>query len=331
MSHFAIAGIQMHVGMEDNSDLMRQRLNLLMHLYPWTEMVLFSELCAHGPQPASAEKAGGAYEEALSSMALKHKLWIVGGSYFEKADGALYNTTPVIGPNGEVVTRYRKMFPFTPFENETTPGSDFCVFDVPEVGRFGVSICYDVWFPEVTRTLVAMGAEVILNPVLAHFVDRDMDLVVARASAAMFQSYVFHINGTGAGGNGQSIVADPSGRILHQAGVSDELIPVEVDLDLVRRQRERGLRNMGQPLKSFRDSQTNFSVYDRARFDHSYLQSLGPLAKPARAALAAGGEPESADVTTMASTSVLDAAVMVDDVPPSPAAEIPKGHRVTGD
>jgi len=156
------------------------------------------------------------------------------------------------------------------------------VFDVPEVGRFGVSICYDIWFPEVTRTMVAMGAEVILNPVLAQFVDRDMDLVIARASAAMFQSYVFHINGTAAGGGGLSVVVDPSGMVLHQAGATDELIPIEVDLDLVRRQRERGLRNMGQPLKSFRDCETDFSVYDRDRFDHSYLKSLGPLVKPER-------------------------------------------------
>ncbi len=289
MSHLAIAGIQMHVGMHDNTDLMRQRLNLQMHLYPWTEMVVFSELCAHGPQPTSAEPAGGAYENALAEMARRHKVWIVGGSFFEKADGVIYNTTPVLDPDGGIVTRYRKMFPFTPYENETAPGQDFCVFDVPNVGRFGVMICYDVWFPEITRTLTSLGAEVILNPVLAHFVDREMDLVIARASAAMFQSYVYHINGTGAGGNGQSIVVDPSGLVLHHAGVSDELIPVEADLGLVRRQRERGLRNMGQPLKSFRDCETDFSVYDRARFDHGYLQSLGPLAKPPRASFS--GEP----------------------------------------
>ncbi|MEZ5934560.1 MAG: carbon-nitrogen hydrolase family protein [Alphaproteobacteria bacterium] len=297
MSHFAIAGIQMHVGMHDNTDAMHQRLHLLMHLYPWTEMVVFSELCAHGPAPASAEPAGGPYEQALAGMARKHHLWIVGGSYYEKADGVLYNTTPVLDPSGEVVTRYRKMFPFTPYEDATTPGRDFCIFDVPEVGRFGVAICYDIWFPEITRTLSAMGAEVILNPVLAHFVDREMDLVIARASAAMFQSYLFHINGTGAGGNGQSRVIDPSGLILHQADVADELIPVEVDLSLVRRQRRRGLRNMGQPLKSFRDSEVDFSVYDRSRFDHSYLHALGPLTKPPRAALAepAASVPETAE------------------------------------
>ncbi len=56
-----------------------------------------------------------------------------------------------------------------------------------------------------------MGAEVILNPVLAHFIDRPADLAIAQASAAMFQSHVFHINSLLAGGNGYSLVVDPSG------------------------------------------------------------------------------------------------------------------------
>ena len=130
------------------------------------------------------------------------------------------------------------MFPFLPYEEGTSPGDEFCVFDVPEVGRFGVPICYDLWFPETIRTLTAMGAEVILNPVLAHFNDRPADLAIAQASAAMFQSYVFHINGLLAGGNGYSLVVDPSGLILHKASMAEELIPIEIDLGLVRRRAE---------------------------------------------------------------------------------------------
>lgn len=128
----------------------------------------------------------------------------------------------------------------------------------------------------------AMGAEVIISPVLAHFIDRDMDLVIAQANAAMFQTYMFHINGLGAGGNGRSLVVSPSGRILHQASVEEELIPIEVDFKKVRRQRERGLRNMGQPMKSFRDRPVDFPVYDRENFDATYLNSLGELKLPVR-------------------------------------------------
>ena len=70
----------------------------------------------------------------------------------------------------------------------------------------------------------------------------------------MFQSYVFDINGLHAGGNGQSCVLDPSGRVIHQCGTAEEIIPVEIDLEQVRRQRVRGMRTLGQRLKSFRDS-----------------------------------------------------------------------------
>ena len=55
---------------------------------------------------------------------------------------------------------------------------------------------------------------------------------------------------------------DPAGRVLHQAGGTEEMMPVEIDLDQVRRQRVRGMRTMGQPLKSFRDSTVHFGVYD---------------------------------------------------------------------
>lgn len=282
MAHFAIAGIQMQIAMSNNLEHMARRLDLLMYLYPWVEMVVFSELAAHGPNLASAQEINGPNDQAFAEMARKHKIWLVPGSYFEKRDGRIYNMTPVLNPAGEIVARYRKMFPFAPYEQGVTSGDEFCVFDVPNVGRFGVAICYDIWFPEIARTLTSMGAEVIINPVLAHFVDRQADLVIAQATGAMFQSYVFHINGLYAGGNGYSRVIDPAGRVLHDGSVMDELIPVEVDLDLVRRQRERGLLGMGQVLKSFRDRAVKFDVYGRD-FDHGYLNSLGPLVRPERA------------------------------------------------
>jgi len=269
--------------MQNNVAQMRSRLDVLMHLYPWTQMVVFSELAPHGPSLASAQPAGGPDEQAFQEMARRHKVWLLPGSMFEKREGKIYNTTPVIDPEGEIVTRYSKMFPFAPYEDGTAPGAEFCVFDVPEVGRFGMAICYDIWFPELSRTLTAMGAEVILNPALAHFMDRYADLAIAQATGAMFQSYVFHINGLGVGGNGQSVIVDPAGRVLHQAEAHEAFMPVEIDLDIVRRQRERGLLGLGQPLKSFRDSAVDFTVYDRARFDRGYLNGLGPLQKPGRA------------------------------------------------
>ena len=74
---------------------------------------------------------------------------------------------------------------------------NFCVFDVPDVGRFGLSICYDMWFPETTRQLTSQGVEVLLHPVLTGTTDRDAELAIARATAAQFQCYVIDVNGLG--------------------------------------------------------------------------------------------------------------------------------------
>ena len=170
---------------------------------------------------------------------------------------------PVINPQGEIVARFRKLFPFRPYERDVAGGTEFCVFDVPGAGRFGVSICYDMWFPETTRTLAAMGAEVILHPTMTDTIDRDVELAIARASAAQNQVYFFDINGVGDGGVGRSIVCDPSGYVLHQADGGAEIVPISVDFERVRRERELGLRNLGQPLKSFRDRDCDFKVYRR--------------------------------------------------------------------
>src|SRR5439155_17681348 len=288
MTPFAIAGIQMPIGAHvENVTAMGRRVDVLMGRYPWVQMVVFSELAAFGPLIQFAQPLPGPAEASFQAMAARHGIWLLPGSLYEKKGGKIYNTALVIDPRGTVVARYRKMFPFRPYEQATTPGHDFVVFDVPAAGRFGVSICYDMWFPETTRTLAALGAEVILHPTLTDTLDRDMELAISRASAAQNQCFWFDINGIAAGGVGRSIVVGPSGDVLHQAGGEEEAIPLEIDLDRVRRERDVGLRGLGQPLKSFRDRAVDFSVYRREAFDNAFLDGLGPLVLPRRAPLPA--------------------------------------------
>ena len=282
MSHFAIAGIQMYLGHGSNIEAMRQRLDLTMRLHPWVQMVMFSELACHGPLLQYAQPLPGIAEEAFQEMAEKHGVWLLNGSMYERRDGAIFNTSSLIRPDGEIAGRYRKMFPFLPLEEGVTAGDEFFAFDVDGVGRFGVLNCYDIWFPETARQLTSMGVEVILHPVMTHTIDRDVDLAIAHATSAMFQCYVFDVNGLGAGGNGRSAVFDPSGRILFAGDVTEQIIPIEIDLDQVRRSRRNGLRGLGQVMKSFRDRPRDFPVYDQAAFDPAYLKSLGPLAQPRR-------------------------------------------------
>lgn len=283
MTPFAIGGMQLNVsGLRDNIPYIQAKLDYFMYLFPWVQMVVFSELAAYGPNPAKAEPLPGPAERKFQEMAAKHKIWVISGSLVEQVEDKRYNTLSVIDPSGIVINRYRKMFPFLPYEEGVECGSSFVVFDVPDVGRFGVSICYDMWFPETTRTLVSMGAEVILHPTLTTTIDRDVELSIARANAATNQCFMVDINGAGDGGNGRSIICGPAGDVLHQFGASEELVPMEIDLDRVRRYREVGLRGLGQPLKSFRDSTVEFPVYGPGGKEVSYLQSLGPLAKQSR-------------------------------------------------
>jgi len=113
-------------------------------------------------------------------------------------------------------------------------------------------------------------------------IDRDVELSIVRASAAQNQCFFFDINGVGDGGCGRTIIVGPDGDVLHQAGSSPELIPLEIDLDRVRRSRERGVLGLCQTLKSFRDCKVQFEVYANNPLYTEYLNTLGPLEKPTR-------------------------------------------------
>ncbi|GAB5504872.1 MAG: hypothetical protein Rhirs2KO_00350 [Rhizobiaceae bacterium] len=279
MTPFAIAGIQMYVNaLQPNVEGMLHRLDILMARFPWIQMVVFSELAPFGPLTKFALPPENETLMRFREAARKHNVWLVPGTMFIRGeDGHVRNTAHVISPDGDMVATYAKMFPFRPYEAGVAAGTEFCIFDVPNVGRFGLSICYDIWFPETTRTLTAQGVEVLLHPVLTGTTDRDAELAIARATAAQFQCYVIDVNGLGAGGNGRSVVVDPSATVMHQSAGQEDMFPMEIDLALVRRQRETGLKGLGQVLKSFRDREADFAVYDRSSGLDTYLRSLGPL------------------------------------------------------
>lgn len=282
MTPFAIAGVQMHVAaLHSNVEAMRHRIEILMARFPWTQMVLFSELAPYGPLDRYAQPFPNEALDLFCADARRFGIWLIPGSMFEKApDGRIFNTSVVINPDGEIIAKYSKMFPFRPYEAGISSGTEFCVFDVPDVGRFGLSICYDIWFPETTRQLTSQGVEVLLHPVLTGTTDRDAELAIARATAAQFQCYVFDVNGLAAGGVGRSLVIDPAATVLHQSAGQEDMFPIEIDLDMVRRQRETGIKGLGQVLKSFRDREADFPVYDRTSGADAYLHTLGPLEIP---------------------------------------------------
>jgi predicted amidohydrolase len=279
MSQFAVAGLQLEVSHQNNLYAVQNEVEGALRQFPWLNMVVVGELATYGSKPATAQAAGGEAEQAYRELAKKHGIWLIPGSFFEKKDDLVYNMAPVIDPQGEIVARYRKIFPFVPYEASTTSGDKFVVFEVPGYGRVGLCICYDIWFPEVARTLAWMGAELIICPTMTNTIDREIELCLARATAATNQCYVMSLNVAGRLGVGQSITVDPHGTVLHQAGGNEELINLEVDFDQVRRSRDRGVLGLGQTLKSFRDGSLSYPPYEPGARS-SYLDSLGPIRMP---------------------------------------------------
>ncbi|HVY84568.1 MAG TPA: carbon-nitrogen hydrolase family protein [Caulobacterales bacterium] len=279
MTTLAIAGLQLTLDHGDNVDAISEEVRQLKRRFPWVEMVVVGELAAFGPKLDFAEPLPGPTEERFAQVARECGLWLLPGSLYERSGAKIFNTTPVINPDGEVIARYRKMYPFLPYEQGVAAGDRCIVFDVPGKGRCGVAICYDMWFPETSRTLAWMGAEVILHPVMTNTIDRDVELAMARAAAAQNQCYVFDINVAGRLGFGRSLITGPGGEVLHQAAVDREIMPVVVDFEYVRRVRESGWHGLGQVLKSFRDGGHEFPPY-APDAKSAALDALGALRKP---------------------------------------------------
>lgn len=282
MASFAIAVLQLEIARGDNQAAVRAEIESVVARFPWVRMVVLGELAAFGSGTERAEPPAGPLELSFCRLAKMLGIWLVPGSFYVRENGDIYNLAPVMNPAGEVVARHRKMFPFLPYETGVASGSSCTVFDVPNVGRFGLSICYDMWFPETTRTLAAMGAEVILHPSMTGTIDREVELSIARASAASNQCYFLDVNVAGRLGLGQSIACGPGGEVIYAAGRGREVFPVEVDLEHVRAVRRRGWHGIGQVLKSFRDRAADFPACGDRHHSSDFLQSLGPLRMPER-------------------------------------------------
>ena len=280
LSTFAIAGLQLEAPKGGDTDLMIREIDAVMHRYPWLEMVVCPELACSTKQDA-AEPLPGPTEQRFQEVAQRHGIWLLPGSLFEADGDRVYNTTPVISPNGDVVTRHRKLFPWCPYENGVTPGDQHTVFEVPGVAIFGVSICYDMWFPESVRALAWQGAQIILHPTLTSSIDRDAEKAMIRAHAAQNQCYFFDVNLADTAGVGESLIAGPGGEVIYEAGKGREIIALKLNLDYLRDVRRYGWQNLGQPLKSFRDSRLTYPQYEEGAGSDS-LEALGELRMPGR-------------------------------------------------
>jgi len=279
MSYLAIAGLQLELGITDNLATIEKEITLVKKRFPWIQMVVLPELCTYGSNTHMAVQLPGEVENCYRESAKKNNIWLIPGSIYERRGDKVFNTAPVINPDGEVVARYSKQYPFYPYEKNVEVSDNFVVFEIEGIGKVGLIICYDIWFPEVIRQLTWMGAEAIIAPTLTNTIDRDVELAISRANAATNQVYFFALNSAGRLGYGKSIVVGPDGTIVHQASSGRDIITVELDFNHVRRVRERGLHGLGQTLKSFRDANICYPVYQEGSGPGAYGQ-LGELKVP---------------------------------------------------
>jgi predicted amidohydrolase len=216
----------------------------VVRLFPQTQLLVYPELhlSTDDSDPAdqqtvldSAEPVDdGPRHRLLAELAGDLGVWLCPGSVSERGDdGHVYNTALVYSPQGSLAARYRKVFPWRPFE-QARPGREFVVFDIPGVGRIGLSVCYDAWFPESSRHLAWMGAELILNVVKTGTVDREQEVILARANAAVNQVFVASVNAATPSGLGHSVLVGPEGAVVSELpGTTAGILTAVIDLDQV--------------------------------------------------------------------------------------------------
>ncbi|WP_125613806.1 carbon-nitrogen hydrolase family protein [Specibacter cremeus] len=234
-----------------------------MDRHPDAELLVFPELHLFGDGVpdrqrvealrSSAEPLDGPRVEGLADLARELGVWLVPGSLCEAGTrGELFNTQIVLSPAGELAGSYRKIFPWRPHE-PYDPGDRFAVVDLNGAGRVGLNICYDAWFPETTRQLAWMGADIILNVVKTTTPDRALELVLARANAIVNQVFVVSVNCAGPTGEGRSLVVDPEGTVLAEApDAAPTLLAVDLDLTALDRVRAVGTAGVSRVWAQFR-------------------------------------------------------------------------------
>ena len=262
-----IASIQMFIHKEKskNMDEAKKYLKHINQLFPQVDMVVLPELSfidTMKKMKDQAEEIPGDLTKFFSKLAKKYGVWLVPGSMYERSGDDVFNTALVFSPKGEIIGKYRKRYPWCPYE-KTKPGKDPFVFNIDGVGKVGIMICYDLWFPEVARDLINLGAELILVPTMTTTGDRSQEKLIARATAITQQCYVVSCNGVGYGGVGESMIVDPEGHALQEGGSGPFIQTAVIDFDRVRILREHGIAGVSRPWKDYRQNKQKFSVYNK--------------------------------------------------------------------
>ncbi|WP_395751467.1 carbon-nitrogen family hydrolase [Prosthecobacter sp.] len=200
----------------------------------------------------TAEPEGGPTEQFLREIAVHYQSCVIGGVVTQAADGRGKNQALALAPDGSILARYTKNYPFT-FGGESTvhaAGTEVALFEWQGL-RIAPLICYDLRFPELARTAVRAGAEVLIYiaawPVkrIHHWIS----LLQARAIENL--AYAIGVNRCGTDPDftytGRSLVVDPHGLIIADAAEQERVVSAKIDPAIVRAWRAQfpALRDAG--------------------------------------------------------------------------------------
>jgi len=256
-----IAAIQMSSGPNIQANLDEAAKLIEQAASQGAELVVlpenFSQMATTDQERVSnAEAPGdGPVQNFLSTQAVKNKCWIVGGTIPIKSDepGKAYSSSLVFNDQGEQVARYDKIHMFdvvieenneTYNESETTTaGDEAVVIDTP-FGRLGLSVCYDLRFPELYRTMIDLGMEVCVLPAaFTAFTGQSHWEPLIRARAIENQCYMvaaaqggYHLNNRQTFGH--SMIVNPWGNVLGSVGTGPGVVITELDRNVLESTRK---------------------------------------------------------------------------------------------
>lgn len=235
---------------ESAPDRIERVLGILEETLPQADIAVLPELWISGAfdLPLAREVAAPLdfpVLERIRAMAKAAGTWVHAGSYAERLpDGRTFNTAVLIGPDGEIVATYRKrhLFGFATGERTLITAGDALIVAETPLGHTGIATCYDLRFPEMFRDLVDAGAETFLvasgwpTPRIGHWD------VLTRARAIEDQAWLVACNGVGSHADitlgGHSIVIDPQGTVVAEAGDGETVLFADVEPGRAREWRE---------------------------------------------------------------------------------------------
>ena len=203
------------------------------------------------------------WQKQCASIAKKHGAYLVAWDYHLDDDGKLYNTSYILGRNGEFIGRYRKTnITYGEIQKGVSCGNEFPVFDL-DIGKVGIMICFDNYFPEVAANLGNKGAQLVLYPLYGDTLKPQWELKL-RARAVDHSMFIVpcqidtqqEVSFTG--------VVDPYGEIVERLEEDNTYRVVDVDLSKTVWSNTAAIKDSkGENLREYLHRCRNYKAFDK--------------------------------------------------------------------